>query len=121
MSCTGGPWTVQESASNVYRCMLGMVCKRLLKCVLPPSLPRSAINKYLQTFCQEAVMWKRLTHPNALPLLGITTAPPQLISKWMSGGDLPDYIKKNPDADRLGIVGVSSVMLIPRSLQALAI
>ena len=53
-------------------------------------------------------MWKRLTHPNILPLLGITVTPLQLISDWMSGGDLPDYIKKHPDADRLGLVGTPS-------------
>ena len=52
-------------------------------------------------------MWKYLTHPNIVPLLGVTTTPFQLISNWMSGGDLPGYIKKNPDADRLKLVGVS--------------
>ena len=50
-------------------------------------------------------MWKRLTHPNILPLLGVTITPFQLVSNWMSGGDLPEYIKKYPDADRLGLVG----------------
>jgi len=34
----------------------------------------------------------------------------------MSGGDLPCYLKENPEADRLGLVGVPSVVLIPRSL-----
>ena len=51
-------------------------------------------------------MWKHLTHQNVLPLLGVTIDPFQLVSGWMSGGDLPDYIKRNPDADRLGLVGV---------------
>ena len=49
-------------------------------------------------------MWKRLTHPNVVPLLGVTVTPFQLVSDWMSGGDLPDYIK-HPNADRLGLVG----------------
>ena len=49
-------------------------------------------------------MWKRLVHPNIVPLLGITQL--QLISDWMPGGDLPTYIKKNPDADLLGLVRV---------------
>jgi serine/threonine protein kinase len=57
-------------------------------------------------------VWKRLTHPNIVPLLGVTLVPPQLISEWMSGGDLRDYIKKNPDANRLGLVGVPPVALI---------
>ena len=61
-------------------------------------------------------MWKRLVHPNILPLLGITIAPLQLISNWMSGGDLPDYIKKHPEADRLELVGTPSTVLLPRLL-----
>ena len=49
-------------------------------------------------------MWKRLTHPNIVPLIGITSNPLQLVSDWMPGGDLTEYIKKRPDADRLGLV-----------------
>ena len=49
-------------------------------------------------------MWKHLIHPNILPLLGITITPFQLISNWMSGGDLPEYLEQNPDADRLQLV-----------------
>jgi hypothetical protein len=59
-------------------------------------------------------MWKRLTHPNILPLLGITITPFQLISNWMSGGDLPDYIEKNPDSDRLVLVRVPPVVPLTR-------
>ena len=50
-------------------------------------------------------MWKRLRHPNIVPLLGITLEPLQLISAWMPGGELKDYITKNPDVDQLGLVG----------------
>lgn len=53
-------------------------------------------------------MWKHLVHPNILPLLGATVTPLQLISDWMPGGDLPNYIRKNPNVDRLGLVGVPS-------------
>ena len=56
-------------------------------------------------------MWKRLTHPNILPLLGITITPPQLISNWMSGGELPGYIKKHSGAHLLELVGVPPVCL----------
>ena len=62
-------------------------------------------------------MWKRLTHPNIVPLMGITFAPFQLISDWMSGGDLLEYIEKNSDADRLKLVrtsqAVSITLLLP--------
>ena len=55
-----------------------------------------------------------MSHPNVLPLLGVTVTPLQLVSNWMSGGDLPDYLRKNPGADRLGLVRVPSVVPIPR-------
>lgn len=62
-----------------------------------------------QKFYEEAVTWKRLKHPNVVSLLGITTtpSPPQLISDWISGGNLTEYIKDHPGADRLGLVGAS--------------
>jgi len=61
-------------------------------------------------------MWKRMAHPNIVPLLGITISPLQLISNWMSGGDLLGYINKNSNADRRGLVGAHPVTLIRRLL-----
>ena len=58
-------------------------------------------------------MWKRLVHPNIVPLLGITPDPLQLISGWMPGGDLTDHIKKHSDADRVSLVGVPFVVSDP--------
>ena len=58
-------------------------------------------------------MWKHLTHRNIVPLLGVTINPFQLVSDWMSGGHLPGYIRMNPDADRLGLVGVTGFLPIP--------
>lgn len=50
-------------------------------------------------------MWKHLTHPNIVPLIGVTISPhQQLISDWMPGGNLCDHIKYNHGADRLGLV-----------------
>ena len=66
-------------------------------------------------------MWKHLTHPNIVSLLGVTSTPFQLVSNWMSGEDLPEYIKNNSDADLLGLVGVHSVLLIMCSLPLLAL
>ncbi|KAF9643683.1 kinase-like protein, partial [Thelephora ganbajun] len=57
-----------------------------------------------KVFCQEAVIWKYLKHPNILSLLGVTTSPLQLISGWMSGGNLQEYIKNNSNADRLELL-----------------
>ena len=66
-------------------------------------------------------MWKRLTHPNVLPLLGVTIDHFQLISNWMPGGNLSVYIKKNPDADLLGLVRILPFAAIPRLLQLLVV
>jgi serine/threonine protein kinase len=66
-----------------------------------------------QAFCKEAITWKRLNHPNIVPLLGIHTSPRlQLVSDWMSGGDLSDYIKNHSDPDRFGLVSVSLVVSV---------
>ena len=118
MTCTWGPSAIQRFASNVFGRTLATIPRGLKKCVLLPPLSLSTITNEIQIFCQEAVVWKRLTHPNILPLLGVTITPFQLVSNWMSGGDLPDYLKKNSDADRLKLVGAPPVVSIPCSLQA---
>ncbi|KAF9789353.1 kinase-like domain-containing protein [Thelephora terrestris] len=66
---------------------------------------KDGLEKVMKAFCHEAVTWKRVTHPNIVPLLGVTISPRfQLISDYMSGGDLPEYIKQHSDADRLGLL-----------------
>uniref|UniRef100_A0A0W0F8I0 Protein kinase domain-containing protein n=1 Tax=Moniliophthora roreri TaxID=221103 RepID=A0A0W0F8I0_MONRR len=56
-------------------------------------------------FCQEAVLWTQLEHPNVLPFLGVNTeefAPGFcLISPWMMNGDIVSYLKEDPGHDRL--------------------
>jgi serine/threonine protein kinase len=64
------------------------------------------------------VVWKRLEHPNIVPFLGITSVPLQLISEWMPGGDLTEYVKKYPGVGRLGLVGVHSMMFDPMFIPA---
>ena len=66
-------------------------------------------------------MWKHLDHQNVVPLLGITSTPLQLISEWMPGGVLTEYIKKNPGVDRLGLVGVLPVIFVLRLIPPPAI
>ena len=58
-----------------------------------------------------AVAWKNLTHPNVVPLLGVTTDPIQLVSGWMPDVDLIGYITNHSDADRLSLVGVPFAVL----------
>lgn len=59
----------------------------------------------LKLLFKEAVVWKHLQHPNIVPFKGVTLDPPQLISEWMPGGELQDYVKKNPSANLIGLVG----------------
>lgn len=54
-------------------------------------------------FYRDAVTWKRLEHPNLVPIFSITTNPFQIVSSWVSGADLLDGVK-NPGADRLGLL-----------------
>ena len=64
-------------------------------------------------------MWKHLAHPNFVPLFGVVHSPSvsytplQLISEWVPGGDLTEYIKKYPDTGRLDLVGVLPVVFDP--------
>ena len=111
MTCTRGASMVQGFTSNVCG-SITMDHRGPLKCVIDTVVsPVHHRQRSSQTFCQEAVMWKRLTHPNILPLLGIIITPLQLISKWISSGDLPGYIKRHPNADRLVLVGATPMCL----------
>ena len=58
-------------------------------------------------------MWKRLEHRNIVPFFGITPNPPQLISGWMPGGDLTEYINKHPATDRLNLASSPAAMFYP--------
>ena len=50
--------------------------------------------------------WKTLRHPNVLPLIGATMTEAQfaMISEWMANGNINDFVKAHPDADRLRLV-----------------
>lgn len=50
-------------------------------------------------------MWKRLNHPNIVPLKGVRLNPLQLVSEWMPGGELREYIRLNQSANLIGLVG----------------
>ena len=52
-------------------------------------------------------MWKALRHPNVLPLIGVTMSETQfaMVSDWMGNGNINDYVKAHPKANRLKLVG----------------
>ena len=67
-------------------------------------------------FYQVAVTWKHLNHQNVVPFLGATLDPPQLVSAWMPGGSLTEYIDKNPEKNRLTLVRFVLLHQFPSSL-----
>ena len=52
-------------------------------------------------------MWKTLRHPNVLPLMGVMISGNQfaMISDWMVNGNIGDFTKEHPDANRIALVG----------------
>ena len=63
-------------------------------------------------------MWSALRHPNVLPLLGVSMAGIQfsMVSEWMDGGNINEFVKVDPDANRLELVGCHSKSHHPPSL-----
>ncbi|KAF9785479.1 CNH domain-containing protein [Thelephora terrestris] len=64
---------------------------------------RQAIEKACILY-REAVMWKRLRHPNIVPLIGVTRTPLQFVSEWMPNGTVTDYLCENPGANRIALL-----------------
>jgi len=57
-------------------------------------------------FCKEVVVWRRLSHANVLPFLGVSTAVFRLsmVSEWMSNGNISHYVTTHPEANRLELL-----------------
>ncbi|KAF9646800.1 kinase-like protein [Thelephora ganbajun] len=68
------------------------------------------LQRVKKTFNQSAVVWKRLDHPNIIPILGVTVGPLRLVSDWIPCGDLTGYIVNNQDANRFGLASVPPVL-----------
>ena len=60
----------------------------------------------MQRFCKEAIRWKALSHPNVLPLLGVTMHEHQfvMVSEWMENGNIIEFIESHEDVDRFELV-----------------
>ena len=63
-----------------------------------------------QTFCKEVVTWKTLCHPNVLPLVGVTMEEKlfAMVSEWMVGGNINEFVEAHRDANRFELVGFYS-------------
>jgi len=60
--------------------------------------------KAKEIFHQVAGTSRDLAHPNIVPIVGVTVESLDLISDWVPGGDLLEYIVKHPDTDRLPLL-----------------
>ncbi|KAF9643891.1 kinase-like protein [Thelephora ganbajun] len=65
------------------------------------------LEKTRRRFCKEVMTWRTLSHPNVLPLLGVTMAKNQfvMVSQWMDSGNINEFLKRsNSNVDRLQLV-----------------
>ncbi|TFK53944.1 kinase-like protein [Heliocybe sulcata] len=69
-----------------------------------------------KSFVREGLIWKQLDHPNIVGFIGVSDTAKLgirtlhgrpclcLVSDWMPSGNLVEYLKKNPGADRVGLL-----------------
>ena len=65
-----------------------------------------AFDESWQRLFQEIVIWRCLSHPNVLPVLGISPKlfPLCIVSEWMINGNILDFTSAHPEANRLRLV-----------------
>lgn len=72
-------------------------------------LARNDYSAFTQKFCQEVIGWKHLSHPNIQPLFGVSVSPDprrfRILTEWMPNGNVTQYTRSNPEANRLQLVG----------------
>ena len=68
----------------------------------------SPLLSFAQGLCREIIGWKHLSHPNILPLLGVSVSTDpysfRIITKWMPNESVTRYARSNPKANRLRLV-----------------
>ena len=76
------------------------------RCSHPGFQYTRTLTKLVQRFCKEFVTWKALRHPNVLPLLGVIMSETQfaMVSDWMPNGNINEFVRKHPDANRFELV-----------------
>ncbi|KAE9390761.1 kinase-like protein [Gymnopus androsaceus JB14] len=90
--------------ADIWRGTIGKksVCLKVLRLVIEPE--EEVRKKIRKQFCNEALLWRQLKHPNILPLLGVNAElfNPSfcLISPWMANKDILSYLKQNPKHNR---------------------
>ena len=72
-----------------------------------------------QIFIREATIWGRLRHPNIVPFYGTYYLSQQnaglcLVSPWFARGNIVDFLRQNPEADRQVLVRPADFIRNPR-------
>ncbi|PCH44114.1 kinase-like protein [Wolfiporia cocos MD-104 SS10] len=117
---------VEIDKRSIDRGGFGDICKGkytgkpvAVKIVMPVAEDeqREKINALLM---KEIIVWRVVHHPNILPFNGVCeVGQPKIlwmVAPWMQNGDITRYIKKNPGADRLKLVGCTMIALDPANL-----
>lgn len=52
-------------------------------------------------------MWNRKSHPNILPLIGVSGQDFTMVSEWMENGNIREYVLTHPEVNRPSIVSQS--------------
>ncbi|KAK0244443.1 hypothetical protein EDD85DRAFT_945746 [Armillaria nabsnona] len=100
------PWKTVSLISPAVEIMVMDVLQQELDAnLLRVFIPEKAREKLLRDFCQEALIWRQLCHPNILPFLGVSedlfATSYCLISPWMINENIMCYLEVHPDHDRL--------------------
>ncbi|KAF9790663.1 kinase-like domain-containing protein [Thelephora terrestris] len=65
-------------------------------------------DKAFKRLCREVIVWKHLSHPNILPLLGVSISINphsfRILTEWMPNGNVSRYTEVNPTANRLQLL-----------------
>lgn len=71
-----------------------------------PRIAESGNQDVQRRFEREVTIWRSLTHKNVVPLYGFLRIDDDVysVSPWMDNGTVNDYIKNNPEVDRLQIL-----------------
>ncbi|KAG8924321.1 hypothetical protein FRC02_010503 [Tulasnella sp. 418] len=116
-----GSWTklddvplVTGGNSDIYRARLDrgqrseenqLIAVKILRSIRirPDCAPEEILRKRLM---REMRVWSQLQHSNIVPFLGYAFSGnfPCMIAPWYENGSIPDYISKNPNANRTQMV-----------------
>ncbi|KAF5373399.1 hypothetical protein D9757_009771 [Collybiopsis confluens] len=94
--------------SDIWQGLLGeqCVCLKVLRLTVEPDEDKRG--RIRKQFCNEALLWRQLKHPNILTLLGVNIDLfyPSfcLISPWMVNRDIVTYLKRNPEHNRHNVL-----------------